>query len=148
MTALGWIIAFQVGAFLLFIAVGAGVGGARERRHLRELDEREAALSHIVVTDLRTAPPGMTPAAGRMVVGEVVIASDYWKTLSASLRGLVGGEVRAYRPVMDRARREARLRMVEQAAADGARAVINVRFETSTVAVLGVEVVCSGTALR
>ena len=82
------------------------------------------------------------------VSGSVVIATDYYKRLAASLRNLVGGEVKALSPVLDRGRREARLRMVEEAMAAGATMVVNVRFETSTITLGASEIICYGTALR
>ncbi|MEE8603349.1 YbjQ family protein [Euzebya tangerina] len=141
---------FVLSILILALLVGIGflVGSWRERRHLAELAQREQAMAHVLVTDLRSLPLGLDASAGTMVMGEVVIASDYFKQFAAQLRNLVGGEVTSFRTVMDRGRREARQRMVEQADRIGARTVINVRFETSTVAALGTEVLCYGTAVR
>ena len=86
---------------------------------------------------------------------EVVIASDYFKTFAASLRKLVGGELRTYESLMERARREALLRMLESARRLGANCVLNVRFSTSNIgtarrrqAAAMVEVYAYGTALH
>ena len=134
---------------LVLLVVGGLVGRARERRHLSELDEREAALAHILVVDLRTPPSGRRIADGAaMVSGNVVVGTDYFKQFAAGLRNLVGGEVRSLNPVLERARREARLRMVEEATRVGATMVVNVRFETSTISLNASEVICYGTALR
>jgi len=69
----------------------------------------------------------------RLVVGDVTIASDYFKTFAATLRMLVGGELRTYESLMERARRESLVRMLEQAKQLGANAVYNVRFGTSSI---------------
>jgi uncharacterized protein YbjQ (UPF0145 family) len=130
------------------LVIGGLLGRVAEQRHVKRLEEREARLAGFPVTDLNALPPGATAARGRMVLGEAVIASDYLKTFLAGLRGLVGGEVRTYQTLLTRARREARLRMIEQAVAEGAMAVVNIRYETSRVGSLpSAEVVCYGTAM-
>ena len=64
-------------------------------------------------------------------MGSVVVSIDYFKRIWAALRTILGGRVRAYETVLDRGRREAILRMKEEAARFGAQAVVNVRIETS-----------------
>lgn len=131
------------------LVLGFIVGRILEGRHLAELDQREAATASIVVIDVKTLPPGFEATTGTLVMGEVVIAADYFKTFAASLRTIVGGEVKAYQTMLTRARREARLRMVEQARALGAELVINVRFEWSEVGpqLPSAEIFCYGTAI-
>lgn len=130
------------------IVAGFVVGKFRERAHLRELDQREAASS-VVVVDVRALPPGMEQASGALVTGEVVIAADYFKSFVARIRGIIGGEVRTYQTMLSRARREARMRMVEQAEALGAQLIVNVRFEWSEVGprLPSAEIFCYGTAI-
>lgn len=131
------------------IVLGYFVGRVLENRHLAELDRREAATASIVVVDVKTLPAAMEAANGSLVMGEVVIASDYFKTFAASLRNIVGGEVKSYQTMLSRARREARLRMVEQARALGSELVVNVRFEWSAVGpqLPSAEIFCYGTAI-
>jgi uncharacterized protein YbjQ (UPF0145 family) len=138
-----------LGFTLGLIALGYAVGRVLEGRHLAELDQREAAAASILVVDVKTLPPGIEAAGGALVMGEVVIASDYFKTFAASLRNIVGGEVKAYQSMLSRARREARLRMVEQARALGSELVVNVRFEWSEVGprLPSAEIFCYGTAI-
>ena len=110
------------------------VGSWIERRHLYALDQREALLGSMLVTDLRTYPqhaPGTPPP--QIVVGEVVIACDYFKAFLASWKLLFGGRVGSYQRVVDRARREAALRVLEQARALGYNAVCNLRIESADV---------------
>ena len=139
---------------IVLLVLGFTVGGLVERAHFKRLAVREAALSHMLVTDLRTLPAGCGPPCG-MVTGEVVIASDYFKTFAAALRKLVGGELRTFETLMERARREAMVRMLEAAHQQGANAVVNVRFATSNIgsmrrkkAAAMVEMYAYGTALR
>ncbi|MGI9017285.1 MAG: YbjQ family protein [Euzebya sp.] len=138
----------RVGVPLSLLLVGYVIGTILEQRHLRELTQREAAMAHVLVTNLRRLPPGMSATAGTLVSGNVVVATDYFKRFLAGLRNLVGGEIKTYRRVMDRGRREARLRMVEEASRLGAQTVINVRYLTSTVANDAAEIICYGTAIR
>ncbi|MFM1823564.1 MAG: hypothetical protein RI967_1830 [Planctomycetota bacterium] len=138
---------------LALIAIGFGVGTAIERSHLASLARREEALRGIVATTLRTPPADRRHCPGRLVSGSAVIGSDYFKTFAASLRNLVGGEVRSFERMMQRARREAYCRMLEEARAAGADLVINVRYETSSIGAMGgkampmAEVVAYGTAI-
>jgi uncharacterized protein YbjQ (UPF0145 family) len=118
---------------LALLAAGYGVGRLNEHRHVRKLDQEEREVADVLLTDLRTAPPGFDVAEAHLVSGEVVIATDYWKTFAAAIRNLFGGEVRSLGTLMSRARREARLRIVRQARELGATAVINVRIQRSEI---------------
>lgn len=138
---------------IMLIAVGYGVGTAIERSHLSNLARREEALRGIVATSLRAPPADRRHCPGRLVTGSAVIGSDYFKTFAASLRKFVGGEIRSFERMMQRARREAHCRMLEEARTMGADLVVNVRFETSSVGGMGpkampmAEVVAYGTAI-
>lgn len=136
---------FTIGLLVL----GYAVGSARERRHLADLERREQDAAAIVAVDIETLPPGVHAAAGALVMGEVVIAADYFKSFVAGLRNLIGGEITTYQTMLSRARREARLRMVDEARALGADLVINVRYEWSEVGprTPSAEIFCYGTAI-
>jgi uncharacterized protein YbjQ (UPF0145 family) len=133
---------------LVVLVVGATAGTLQERRHLASLDDREPAVAGIAVTDLRATPPGITAVSGELVIGQVVLGSDRGKQVVAQLRSLLGGEVRSFQKILVRARREARLRMLEEARRIGADCVINVRYETAEITALAAEVLCYGTAIR
>jgi uncharacterized protein YbjQ (UPF0145 family) len=124
----------NLGVPVFLILLGWTVGRTRERRHLRALDARERALAHMRVTDIKTFPDGADPArSARLVMGEAVIATDYLKSLFAGFRKIVGGELRSYESLMTRARREAILRMLEEAHAQGYDGVCNVRLGTADI---------------
>ena len=106
--------------------------------------EREVAL-------MREA--GRIVAEAQVLVGSVVISHDYFKRFLSRLRKIFGGRIRSYETLLDRGRREAVLRLKEQAA--GADIVLNLRIATSLIAStrgkqgLGaVEVIAYGTAVR
>jgi len=143
-----------VGTFVVLIGLGFFVGGARERSHYKDLEERTAALRDITLTDIKALPPGFRGSGGQLVMGEAVIASDYLKTFLLGIRNFFGGEATSVARLVERAREEAKLRMLEQARSLGSNLVINVRFETSSVAELtggqgvpSAEVFCYGTAI-
>lgn len=144
-----------IGIFVVLITIGMTIGRANEQRHFRELAELEAALRDIVVRSERAAPADESFARGALVVGSVVIAEDYFKRVAAGLRSIVGGRLPAYESLVERGRREAIVRMKEQARRLGATLVVNVRLETSSLAedqggrapLFSAEFIAYGTAL-
>ncbi len=143
----------QLVIFFTLLTLGFVFGRRAEKKHYDSIFERERALRQIVVTADRLPPPEMMRYRSGLVSGSVVISVDYFKLVSASLRNLVGGNVSAYESLLDRARREALLRMQAQANAAGATAIINTKFETSRISgstnggVGSMEVLAYGTAL-
>jgi len=147
----------QLSIIVGLILLGLLAGRYTERKHLRSLDEREAALANMVVSNVNCYPGGASPSpTPELVVGETSIASDYLKTLLAGLRNLIGGEVRSFESLQMRARREAKLRVMEQAHAKGFNTIGNLRLETADIAgnittnqkrkMVVVSVIASGTA--
>lgn len=138
---------------LLPIVVGGIVGAYLEKQHFQEFAEREEGTRHVPMSDLATPPPGISVGRGALVEGSVVISADHFRSMRARFRKLIGGEFKGLVKMQERAKREALLRMKEQAIAQGAVAVCNVRVETSTIAgnrpesVAGAEVIAFGTAL-
>ena len=143
----------NIGIFLLLLGLGYIFGRRSESKHYRSIFEREEQLRGIVILAERMPPEHLLSHSASMVCGNVVISVDYFKTVVASLRNLVGGNINAYETLLDRARREAILRMQQEAAKLGANTVINVKFETSRVSgnaaksIGSIEVLAYGTAL-
>ena len=143
----------QLGIFSILLTAGFLFGRRAERKHYTSIYKREDELRHVVVLNQRFPPTGMLNVNTDMVCGNVVISVDYFKTVVSGLRNLVGGHMTAYESLLDRARREAILRMQHQAAELGATVVINMKFETSRVSgtagkgIGSVEVLAYGTAL-
>ena len=138
----------------VWLLVGGGlIGHYLETRHFADIARREAQMSQFLLSDLKTMPPGISAGRGEIVTGSVVVAADYFKAVASSLKTLVGGQMKSLERMQERARREAVLRMAEEAQRLGARAVTNVRIETSTISgkrqgsCAGVEVIAFGTAL-
>lgn len=145
----------QVGFFVVLLAIGWFAGRANERRHFRDLAQSEARLRDVLVFNERALPPDRQFAGGMLVVGSVVIAEDYFKRIAAGLRSLVGGRITVYESLLDRGRREAIVRMKEEARRLGATMVFNVRLETSSLSedqtgqspMFAAEFIAYGTAL-
>jgi uncharacterized protein YbjQ (UPF0145 family) len=145
---------FQVGIFVVLLSIGFFAGRANEKRHFREIVALEAKLRDILVFNERRPPAGQF-ASGALVVGSVVIAEDYFKRIAAGLRGIVGGRVTVYESLLDRGRREAIVRMKQEARSHGATMIFNVRFETSSLSedrsgrapMFSAEFIAYGTAL-
>ncbi len=95
------------------------------------------------------AVPGREVAeALGLVKGSTVRAKHLGSDIVAALRNLVGGEVREYAALLAGARAQALDRMIAEARALGADAVVAVRLETSTIQAAASEVVAYGTAVR
>lgn len=141
--------------FLFLVSLGYGAGTFAEKRHYRSILNREKQMLALPVV---TGAKGFYSSEilhAELVSGSVVISIDYFKRLLAILRNIFGGKVRSYESLVDRARREAILRMKEQAREKGASIVINMRLETSTIGssanakrqVGSIEAIAYGTAL-
>lgn len=92
--------------------------------------------------------PGKTIAKHLgLVQGSTVRSKHAGKDILAGLKNFVGGELKAYTQLLNESRAEATERMLAQARAVGANAVLNVRFSTSNIAAGAAEVMAYGTAV-
>lgn len=93
--------------------------------------------------------PGMrvTETLG-LVRGNTIRARHLGRDVMAVLRNIAGGEVREYTKMLAEAREQAIDRMIEEAQAMGADAVVGLRFQTSMVMSGAAEMLCYGTAVR
>ena len=140
---------------IIFIG-GALMGRRNEKRHFEDLARREETHKTFLVQNLSKIPDGHVVSRAELVFGTVVISEDVWKRFLARLKGLVGGNIKSYESLMNRARREACLRMLEDAKVMGADAVINIRYDSADLGSMsgqqaspvGVEVMAFGTALN
>jgi uncharacterized protein YbjQ (UPF0145 family) len=146
-------LAVDVLPFVVLLALGVLFGRLAERRHYRSILRREAEMRDLIIVVSRTLPEAANPPGTQLVLGSVVISVDYFKRVVARLRMIFGGRVHTYESLLDRARREALLRMQERARELGAAMIFNVRFETSSIfkgkrnSVGSIEVLAYGTAV-
>lgn len=92
--------------------------------------------------------PGKEVEALGLVKGSVVQAKNFGKDFMAGMKTLVGGEIESYTDMLNEARQIATKRMVDNAEAMGADAVLNVRYASSSVMQGAAEVTAYGTAVR
>ena len=92
--------------------------------------------------------PGKNVEALGIVKGTVVQSKNIGKDFMAGMKTLVGGEIVGYTEMLTEARQIATKRMVDEAEALGADAIINIRFGSSSVMQGAAEVIAYGTAVR
>lgn len=83
-----------------------------------------------------------------LVTGSMVKSKNMFKDMGAGFKSMVGGELKSYTAMMDEARNEATQRMVDEAAALGAHAILGVNYATSSIVQGAAEVLVTGTAVR
>jgi len=117
---------------LSLTALGYFAGSWAEKHHYSSIREREQQFLRLPAITTKEIPfPTGRIRSIKLVDGSAVISIDYFKRLLAMLRNIFGGTVTSYESLLDRARREALLRMKEQA--PEAAIIINVRIETSAI---------------
>ena len=101
----------------------------------------------MIVVNTETIPGMRIVALKGMVQGNTIRAKHIGRDIMAGLKNIVGGELKGYTELLTESRREAMDRMLAQAEALGANAVVNVRFSTSAVAQGAAELYAYGTAV-
>lgn len=92
--------------------------------------------------------PGKEIEAIGIVQGNVVQSKDFGKDLIAGLKTLVGGEIHDYTNMITDARAIATGRMIQQAVAQEADAIIGIRYGSSSVMQGAAEIIVYGTAVK
>jgi uncharacterized protein YbjQ (UPF0145 family) len=101
----------------------------------------------VELTTIDTVPGKTITRHIGLVQGSTVRAKHVGRDILAGLKNIVGGELKSYTMLLNESRSEALDRMVEQARAAGANAVVNIRFSTSNIAAGAAEVMAYGTAV-
>lgn len=83
-----------------------------------------------------------------VVTGSTIQSKNMFTDFGQGLKGIVGGELRGYTNMMEKAREQATQRMLDQAVRMGADAVIGVRYTTSAIMQQAAEVLVYGTAVK
>ncbi len=143
---------YEIILTIVLVSLGYFFGRRAEAKHYKSIIAREQEMNALPAMASRR-PPEDGAYEQALVSGSVVIANDYFKTFVAGLRNLFGGNMTSYETLLDRARREAVLRMKQQAKSLGAETIFNVKYETSNISGQGrqkipaIEVHAYGTAL-
>ena len=101
----------------------------------------------MILSNLETVPGRNILEFKGLVQGNTVRAKHVGRDIMAGLKNIVGGELQGYTELLDEARSEATARMISEAQALGANAVVNVRFSTSAVTQGASELYVYGTAV-
>jgi len=123
---------FDLYVFIGLVVLGYGIGSWREKNHRQSIYQREATYAHILIVDddyITTADIQQT----ELISSSVSIALDTFKKFLSSLLTLIGGRLPILESVLDRARREAILRLKEQAHKAWYTVLAHVRRETATI---------------
>ncbi len=101
----------------------------------------------MIVVNTESVPGYEVEEVKGLVQGNTIRAKHLGRDIAASLKNLVGGELRGYTELLTEARRQSLERMMEQARQLGANAIVNVRFTTSAITQGAAELYAYGTAV-
>jgi len=120
--------------FIIVIACGMYFWKKVEKKHYASILEREERYKNIVVLsdkDLKRVK-NVSPDA-LMIMEWTVVSIDAFKKLMAGFVNIFGGRMKAYESLVDRARREAILKVKQRAVEGWYNAIWNLRLETSSI---------------
>ena len=101
----------------------------------------------MIIVNTEAVPGYSVREVKGLVSGNTIRAKHIGRDIGAGLKNLVGGELTGYTELLSESRQEAVARMVSDAEAKGANAIINVRFTTSAIAGGAAELYAYGTAV-
>ena len=102
----------------------------------------------MILTNVEMVPGKTIVEHFGLVSGSTIRAKHVGRDIMASLKNIVGGELKGYTQLLKESRRQATERMIDQARELGANAIVNVRFSTSSVAQGAAELYAYGTAVK
>lgn len=102
----------------------------------------------MILTNIESVPGKNIVEHFGLVQGSTIRAKHIGRDIMASLKNIVGGELKGYTELLKESRREATERMVKQAEQLGANAIVNIRYATSSVTQGAAELFAYGTAVR
>lgn len=120
--------------FLVVVFLGLFFGKRAEKKHYTSIQERELKYKKIIVLsdkDLKSVKNGIEEWA--LIHEGTVVALDAFKKLMASFVNLFWWRMKAYESLVDRARREAVLKVKQKAFDLWCNTIINLRIETSSI---------------
>ena len=108
---------------------------------------RKGTEKNMLIVTTENIPGRETEALG-LVKGSTIQTVNALRDIGAGLKTLIGGELTKYNEMMDKARRIATDRMIEEARGLGADAVVCLRFSTSSIMQSAAEIMAYGTAVK
>ncbi len=125
----GFILASSLGPFLFSWLVG----NWHQKKIIKRLLEREAALPRDNLSTMKTTLSGKDIIGSQLLMANVVSAPSHWQLFLAGIKSIFGGNIKHLDLMLDWGRSEALQRLREQASELGYDDVINLRMETSTI---------------
>jgi uncharacterized protein YbjQ (UPF0145 family) len=130
---------------IIFLIIALITGTIIEKRHLKRINSREEALVDKPFFNDHFTSVHDDVNRTEFVSAGCVIGADYFKVFLAGLRSIFGGSVSAYESLTERARREAVLKMREQA--PHADMIVQARIQLTELGKAKVEAIAYGTAV-
>ncbi|MCK5041809.1 MAG: heavy metal-binding domain-containing protein [Sphingomonadales bacterium] len=138
-------------------AIGWFIAWWLERKHLKYLTAREAELKHITVeagpkelSEVAQSSANMFTGMSGMFTGSVVLSHDGFRSITIAIAKIFGGNIKQYERLLDRARRQAIIRLKEDAEGQGVTRIVNMKMLTTSITRKGpkaVEIVVYGTGV-
>ncbi len=120
--------------FIILILLWLFFWKRAEKKHYASIVEREETYKNIVVLSDKDLKSLQHPQSEWMLIVEgTVVSIDAFKKLMASFVNIFGGRMKAYESLVDRARREAVLKVKQRAGNAGCNVIVNLRLETSSI---------------
>lgn len=101
----------------------------------------------MLLSTLQTVPNKNFEILG-LVTGSTVQSKHFGKDIGASFKTIVGGELKGYTEMLEDARGQSTERVIQQAKALGADAIIGIHYSSSAIMQGACEVLCYGTAIK
>jgi uncharacterized protein YbjQ (UPF0145 family) len=101
----------------------------------------------MLLTNMEIVPGRKITKHLGLVQGSTVRSKHIGRDLMAGFKNVFGGELKGYTELLQESREEATERMLAQAKAIGANAVLNIRFSTSSISQGAAELFAYGTAV-
>lgn len=115
--------------FFILLVITFITGTLIEKKHLKSLEMRENTLPKVPVINFDRHTFNQPVETVNMLSANAVIGADYFKTVLSNLVSIFGGNISAIENVLQRARREAVIRLKQQSF--GADFLANLRYETT-----------------
>lgn len=157
----------QLIIFIVLMVVGFSFGTLNEKSHYRSIKKKERELINIPAVTMSLKEFAKSKGQeeqsiqiedAHLLHSNVVLSVDYFKIIVSSLKSLIGGNIGVYETLVDRARREAVIRLKEKITTSSddniQDMILNLRLDTSQIGnlqgkgVFSIEVVASGTAVK
>ncbi len=117
------------------------------RRILNSRHDTAREIRIVIISNMEEIPGRRVVRHLGVVQGSTVQAKNVFRDIGASLKNLIGGELKSYTQLLNEARQGAVDRMTREAEALGANTILNVRFSTSTITQGAAELLAYGTAV-